>query len=167
MAKGVIIKEVEGWSKHLARTMDDLKHTTMKVGVTEKSGRKAHPENDEVTIGEVAFFNEYGTMTIPARSFIRDWADGHIKEIADDMERAMLLALTRQKTFRDALLSKGPKYRSQIIARILAHIPPPNAQSTIEQKGGDIPLIDSGALVEAIVYEVTKNTPAQAAAKQN
>jgi hypothetical protein len=155
-ARGLIWKETAGWAKGAVRTLDDIKHTGLKVGVTEKSGREKHENSDEHTVGDIAFFNEYGTMTTPARSFIRDWVDGNIDKIAKDVEKDFLRVLVTSETVREALTKRGREYRASIVKRIIERIPPPNADVTVARKGGDIPLIETGQLVEAIVAEVAR-----------
>lgn len=157
MAKGATFKVVEHWAKNIARTLDEIDNTTLKVGVTEKSGRAEHENGgDGVTVGDVAFYNEHGTVTIPARSFIRDWVDGNIDKIAKEQGEDVMRVITTNEKMKTALAKRGKKYRESVIRRILRGIPPPNSPVTIALKGGSIPLIDTGQLVEAIVYEVGK-----------
>lgn len=156
MAKGVVIKEVNNWAKQAKRNLRDIADTKLKVGVTERTGARAHPNSDTKTVGDIAFFNEYGTVTAPARSFIRDWLDGNIDKIAKHIETDTLRVLMTNESMREAMTKRGRRYRKQVIDRIQRHIPPPNAPSTLAQKVGDTPLINTETLIDAIVYEVSK-----------
>lgn len=156
MAKGATFKVVDHWTRNVQAKFDDINNTTLKVGVTEKSGAKPHPEGNGSTVGDIAFYNEFGTMQIPSRSFIRDWVDGNIENIAKEIGTDTLRVIMSNETMRDALKKRGKTYRESVIRRIRNRIPPPNAESTLAQKSGDIPLIDTTTLLEAIVYEVEK-----------
>lgn len=149
-------KVVEHWSKGLRGRLDDINKTTLKVGVTERSGAAVHPNGNGKTVGDIAFFNEYGTMTIPARSFIRDWVDGNIDKIAKQIGADTMRVLMAKESWEKALKQRGSVYRQEVLRRIHDGIPPPNAESTLAQKQGDTPLIDTTTLINAIVYEVSK-----------
>ena len=46
---------------------------SIEVGILAEDGSEQHGD-DDVTILDVAVFQEFGTESIPARSFIRDWS---------------------------------------------------------------------------------------------
>jgi len=154
VAVGATYKVVEKWGRGMNRKLIDIAETEMKLGITEKSGAPEHPNSNERTIGDIAFFNEYGTMTAPARSFVHDWVAGNIDLIAKNMETDVLRVLMSSESMKVALSKRGVVYRNSVIKRIMSRIPPPNAESTIAAKGSDIPLIDTATMLAAIVYEV-------------
>jgi len=157
VAGGATYKVVNHWARNMRGKLLDISSTTMKLGITEKSGSDEHPNAPGKTVGDVAFFNEYGTMTIPARSFIRDWVDGNIDRIAKNMGTDVQRVLMTNEKMKTALTKRGVVYRTAVIKRIIARIPPPNAPLTVLLKGSDVPLIDTGTLIDAIVYEVGRN----------
>lgn len=115
------------------------------------------------TLIEVAIVNEFGGFgpqgnEIPKRSFIRGWVDESRKEIEQRMAQ-FLIAEVRQgglARFHMAmpLGLTGIWAQGMIQKRISDRIPPPNAPYTIEKKGSDVPLIDTGQLRSAISWKV-------------
>jgi|SRR5690554_157383 len=118
--------------------------------------KSAPPREDDpsVTMAEVAFFNEFGTVNAPERSFIRATVD---------KERDKYFRM--QETFVDALYQGkidpkkslgllGEQAKADIQRTIAAGVAPANAESTIERKGSSKTLVDTGALRQAIDYEI-------------
>jgi hypothetical protein len=150
--KGALWKEIDHWAAD-AKNESSRTQPTLRVGIMESTADTPHPK-DGKPIGDIAFFNEYGTITTPARSFIRDWVDGNIDNIAKQLGNDVLRVLMTDEAMRTALTKRGSAYRKAIIRRIKQRIPPPNAPSTLAQKHGDTPLIDTQTLIDAIRYEV-------------
>lgn len=152
MAKGAVWREVDHWAQS-ARIESGATQPKLRIGITEATADTPHPKSGK-PIGDIAFFNEYGTITTPARSFIRDWVDGNIDKIAKELGNDVFRTLMTDEAMRTALTKRGAAYRKAIIRRIKQRIPPPNAPSTLAQKVGDTPLIDTETLIDAIRYEV-------------
>lgn len=132
------------------------------VGVLAKDAQTGAAESPGLTVLDVAIFNEFGTknadgtVRIPERSFIRAWADSNAKEAADLLRRLVAQSIKGKITEDQALNRFGLWAQGQIQLRIANGIPPPNAQSTIDRKGSDKPLIDTGQLRSSISYEIRK-----------
>lgn len=122
----------------------------LSVGVFDNTPREGGLSNVEI-----ATIQEYGTGKIPARPFL---AQGFAK--AAPKIRPLLRNLAQK-------MAKDPKYRpNNDLARIgelyvqtiqggiLAGIPPANAASTVKKKGFDLPLVETGSLLNAIAYKV-------------
>lgn len=107
-----------------------------------------------LTVLEVAIMNEFGTDTIPERSFIRAWVDLEGDEARKWM-RALIKQVIRGAITKEVALERfGQKVQGSIQARIADGIPPPNAPATVERKGSSTPLIDTGQLRSSITYKV-------------
>ncbi len=106
-------------------------------------------------VAENALIQEYGTERIPPRPFLRktlkkqkEWAK-YVKENFDangdspnQLEKvAHTVGLMMQTDIQDSIMS---------------NIPPPNAESTIKQKGSSKTLIDTGLLRNSVHNEVIK-----------
>ncbi len=147
-----VIKDVDrGYKKLLKRVRKFKRRGKVTVGVHEAEG--ALPEG-EATVLDVATWNEFGTDTIPARSFIRAWFDQNrtvaYKKLAQQLKRAEKGEMTRETALeRFALWAVG-----QIKKRIARGIEPPNAASTVKRKGSSKPLIDTGQLRSSIGYQI-------------
>ncbi len=121
------------------------------VGVQGKEAAEPSKDNPELTVGAVATFNELG-LGVPERSFLRDWADQHKEEIQEDLRKVQRAVLAGKMTAERGLQILGLKYVGQIQTRIANGIAPPNAESTIRQKGSSVPLMDRGQLRSAITF---------------
>jgi hypothetical protein len=123
--------------------------------------RAAAPEGGAggVTVGDVATWAEFG-LGQPQRSWLRAWIDGHQREIAAliKQELARELANARRGSAADTnavvLARVGAWIAGQLQANIARGIAPPNAQSTIDRKGSDKPLINQGQFRQAITSRV-------------
>jgi hypothetical protein len=132
-----------GYRKLMAR-IGALGNVAARVGVRGEDGE------DLVTI---AAANEFGTATIPERSFLRSTVDEG---------RAKYAKLLRQAVERMvdgvpvplAMGVVGETLVGDVQRKIRNRIPPPNAPSTIARKGSDVPLIDTGRLRQSIDYEL-------------
>ncbi|HEY6056218.1 MAG TPA: hypothetical protein VIU86_19970 [Gaiellaceae bacterium] len=139
---------------------------TVTVGVHGDAGAVTHgPANDTrpgaandtgavekrpLTVADIATFNEFGTATIPQRSFIRAWFDENQAFIAETLRSQMKLVIAGKLTPEKAGARIALACEGSMKQRISRGIPPPNAPSTIERKGSSKPLIDTGQLRNAI-----------------
>lgn len=97
---------------------------------------------------------ETTVIKIPERSWLRSGYDENIDKIADKIERLLPDVLEGQinpKLFMDAI---GMEFAGLIQKKMRDLRTPPNSQMTIERKGSDNPLIDTGRLVGAIRHEI-------------
>jgi hypothetical protein len=147
MAK--IVKD-SGWDR---KVLDLLKRKTVTVGIHEKDAAR---KEDELTNAQVGFWHEFGTADVPQRSFLRDTADRNSLAYRRFLRKAMERAAKGKFLASQAFKLVGFKVASDVKERIRAHIPPPNAPSTIKKKGSSTPLIDTGSLLNSIDFEVAE-----------
>lgn len=111
-------------------------------------------DSDGDDLPDIAERNEFGDGHVPERSFLRATVDAnrdnYLRELAD-AEDAYIIDGVSPEHALDAL---GQSVVEDIQDRITAHIDPPNAPSTIERKGSDTPLVDTGRLFNAINYRI-------------
>ncbi len=96
------------------------------------------------------------TITIPERSFIRAGHDKYIDDVMDASTNA-LNAVMNGKMSAEAfkrLIGIQMSSKIKLYARDLKD--PPNSQATIDRKGSANPLVDTGAMIGGITYEVEK-----------
>ena len=144
------ISSVQKRLQDIASAEKDQNHD-LKVGVTPEKGSISE---GGVTIAEVAAFQEFGTRTIPERSFLRSWFDAHKTVLQREMVQA------RQKAYRGdtaALSNLGHKWADELKGWVQGGASfAPLAESTVQAKAAagdarpDSPLIASGKLIEAI-----------------
>jgi phage gpG-like protein len=162
MAKG--IRDVDkGW-KDFRKRMEGAKgkHVT-KVGlpsgstpavVGKKGGNK--PFLDLVQIAAV---HEFGApnRNIPERSFIRSTTDEEKKNLAHIANLQHQKFIAGKIDLKTALGIIGEYLTGKMKNKIRQRIPPPNSPQTIKRKTvqgkkGDVPLIDTGQLVQSITH---------------
>ena len=166
MGGHVTVKDVDhGYAALLARIYGAAKtRPSVHVGIlsqdadtvyTRKADRPANDHTEEaVTLLQVAVFNEFGTSTIPARSFLRAWFDENRDVIREKFAILMRSVIAGDRTKEQILDLIGLWAVGQIQLRIAAGIGPANAESTIRQKGSSTPLINTGLLRASISFLV-------------
>lgn len=142
----------------LAEVLEELvsrpKHIA--VGVLGERAASLHDgAGKDVTVGDVAHWNYYGTTTISARPFIAIAFERHRDEIEKVLARATRGVLEEKLSAERALELVGEFAVGLVKQAIADGIPPPNAQSTIEQKGSSTPLIGvTGQLRGSVTSQV-------------
>jgi len=131
------------------------KRPLVAVGVLGKEGSEVY-EDDTATTVDVATYNEFGTDTIPARSFLRSTYERDQSKFLAILRRYKLQLVREKITVRQVLTFVGEYAQKQIQKTLTAGGIPfiPNSPATIESKGSSKPLIDSGQLRQSIRYEV-------------
>ena len=131
----------------LKQAVDKAASGTVRVGIIES---QTYPNGESVA--QVAYWNEYGTATIPARPFFRNTIAEGQGEWAD--KAAELLKQSDDTNHALALIGEGVK--GDIVETIQNFREPENAPSTVKRKGFDKPLVDTGDLWRAIQSEVVE-----------
>lgn len=132
--------------------LEELASLTIKVGVQGDEAAKQYGDEKDVTVGDVAVYNEYGTGRIPARPFMREtieqtdnWAAESAKvhnAVIDGIDPYVAAELLGQQAASDV---QNTIYDGDFV---------PNSPSTIKKKGSSKPLIDTTQLVGSITYTV-------------
>lgn len=133
------------------RQVDALDGRGVKVGIQSDAG-----DEEGTSILDIAIYNEFGTETIPARPFIRDFAQKNEKQLGMAMEK-QAEQVGRGKPLDTALgdLGAWAVNHQQAHVRASKSWAVPNAQSTVKGKRSDVPLVDHSVLVNAIRWEKT------------
>lgn len=132
------------------RDINEIKKSYMDIGVNEDAGNYA----DGTSVAEVAFWNEYGTVKIPERSFLRAAVDEKKDEL-DTFQNEVLEDVVNQKYgVIQGLRRFAFRVTTEIKNKITTLKEPPNAASTIKKKGFDNPLIHSRKMLNSIDYKI-------------
>lgn len=130
----------------------------VKFGIQANAGKDPDTGADLL---DIAIINEFGTEgedgkpRIPARPFMRDFAEKNGQVLDQAMDRAAA-AVQDGRISVDAALDQLGTFAEK---HQKAHIQlskkwaEPNAESTKARKGSDVPLIDDGLMVGAVRYE--------------
>jgi len=117
------------------------------VGIHEDEGGE---EVEGATVAAYAFFNEMGTSRIPRRSWLADGIEENEAAIEEAFRRVAREMVAKRIPVDRGYLQFGEFVVLRLQARIRAGIPPPNAPSTIAQKGSSTTLVDEGRLIASI-----------------
>jgi hypothetical protein len=126
-----------------------------KQGFKKVGGKNIRVTMQGITLGEVAAFNEFGTKTIPERSFIRSTFDARISEWSAVFEKLLEQVIFSDQSIEWALHTIADKIHSDIKSRVIEISKnDKNSKSTVRRKGKDTPLIATRELIRSIDYEV-------------
>ena len=109
------------------------------------------------SIIDVAIWNEFGTQNIPRRDFMgmatKAWQQ-YFSAMVEQYKPDIISGNIDMDMFLKLMGEAGAEFISQAIIKLRI---PPNAKSTIRQKGGrSNPLVDTGDLSKAPTYEIRK-----------
>ena len=132
----------------------------LEFGVTNNK----YPEKN-ISVGQVAIINEYGTETIPPRPAFRiglersvtknkKLIDAALKNITNHLLTGRKDSIQRQLT--QALTQIGKSAKTDTKDIIKPGSKSPNAPLTIKKKGFDHPLWETGLLHDSVEYLVSK-----------
>ena len=112
----------------------------------------AKPYDDMSEVAQIAVFNEFGTNTIPSRPFFRNAIDGNREKIFEMANKFSDAAMIGKITVSQAFENIGLFMQSIIRKSIRSNIAPPNAKSTVRNKGSSKTLIDSGQMINSVTF---------------
>lgn len=132
--------------RHLSELAARAATGKVRVGIIEQANYK-----DGQSVAQAAFWNEYGTATVPPRPFFRNTIAEHKDEWP---KQAAEMLEANGGDVRQALADMGEVVKGQIKMTIQDFREPPNAAATVKQKGFDKPLTNKGTLWGSIDCEV-------------
>ena len=148
----VTTKTIDRGYKQIVASMREAKGSFVDIGLF---GGDRNKEGTEIVTYGAA--NEFGvpSKNIPERSFIRHTVDKGRRSIDNRIEGLAKDIIDRRRSVKDALDVLGEDVRTRIVDRISTIRTPPLSPKTIERKKSSKPLIDTGAMREAIRHKVT------------
>lgn len=117
------------------------------------------PESGDLTMAQLGAVQHFGTEDgrIPARPWLDIGVESGTQEILDTIRSGASRGLPL-----DAVLEQVGVVAVGAVQEYMTDLKtPPNAPSTIERKGSDNPLIDTGAMRAAVSYAVTTTKPTE------
>lgn len=134
-------------------------HLKANVGVLDGTKKVKDEDGEEHTIGYYGMVNEFGSTerNIPARSFLREPLQSHLKEDIEKNRRKIAKLIFEDNNIKGAYELLGligerivkKSFRNKNDGKWAK-----NAKYTIKKKGVDNPLILTGALSKSISSEV-------------
>ena len=132
------------------RALEELDGLEVRVGYQEGA---TYPDGTPVV--HVALWNELGTVNAPPRPFIRQTVDNNEAKIQSKM-KSSVNKLANGATADTVLNELGVFAKGLLQKEIKDGDYVPNAPSTVEKKGSDRPLIDTGLLRQSANYVIKK-----------
>lgn len=149
------VRDTDRGYKALMALLGDLEDVEVLVGIRGNAGNA----EDGTPLAVIAAANEFGTARIPERSFLRSTVDSHQGDYEEELGQGLARAVDGggvQEVDR-TLRRMGVRAVADVQTTMRELDTPPNAPSTIERKGTDNPLIDTGQLRQSIDYEVRRS----------
>ena len=100
-----------------------------------------------------AIFNNFGTETIPERPFMDNALLSNEKKYKREMKKAAAKIMKGQLNTGVVMNRLGILAKGDIQTEIRDLKDPENAQSTIDKKGSDNPLVDTGEMGNSVEYQ--------------
>lgn len=141
-------RELEQALKGVREFLQSLGGGELEVGLLGNPG--VHGSREE--LWRIAWINELGSIqkNIPPRPFITQAQQQITSEFPDDFAREM----AQGHSVEEILYHLGEKYAREWREIIDSWTTPPNAPATIRKKGFDDPLVETGAMRDAVTYVV-------------
>lgn len=161
MAKGVNVKVKveEKQDRDFVRMIEEhqklLRKPYVDVGVLGGEHKPEESGGQPISNIGLARIHEYGTATIPERSFIRSTLFENRPMIVELIKEMKTKIYSGKMTVDKALDIIGLQLQTLIRGKIQDGDPawPPNTDETIKRKGSSKPLIDTGQLLKSITYK--------------
>lgn len=151
-----ITVDTSGWDK-LKKNLLKANQEELNVGFFPES--RYDSSNDNLPVAQVAQFMEEGDpVRYPPRPFIRAGFLPRLKtpEYIPIFQQAIKSVLDGQSTFRQAYAQLGPIMVRGLQNEIIGWDTPPNSPQTIEAKGFNDPLINTGKMLESVDFKIER-----------
>jgi hypothetical protein len=151
------IKDDSEWRK-MKKNLLKGQQLCSKVGVFDKF---YGPENDNLPVATILMWNEEGNQNMPMRPSIRA---GFIPELQKNawIDQQVInwlnMVMEGKMTWTTFYTKLGPQLADMMQKEIEKWSVPMNAPLTIELKGFNNPLIDSGTMVDSVESQLGRRT---------
>ena len=110
---------------------------------------------DGTSLAEIAAHNELGSSDTPARPFMRQSFENHEAELKAGCEAANRI-VNSGGSAEQALQQLGAMAKGLVQDEIVNGDFAPNAESTIQKKGSEQPLIDTGTMRQSVNFVIKR-----------
>jgi len=150
MSNVKVTQKNKGWLKRLMKKYDGGAEIAVGFPRASEAAAMQYPTGEKVI--DVALKNEFG-LGVPERSFLRTGGN----EFAEDAKPLLIKAVKSVNaggSFDDEANKIGLKAVAAIQQKINDISSPPNSEATIQRKGFNNPLIESGVMKQSITFKV-------------
>lgn len=131
----------------LTRGVKKMDGAMVEAGIFEG---EASPGEGGITMAKLGAIHEYGTETIPERSWMRSTDSENRREYQGWVDAVYVKAMKGSISLLSELTAVGERIASDFRRKITSLRTPPNAPSTVARKGSSNPLIDTGAMRQSV-----------------
>ena len=141
-------KDIDKGYKAFRAELQRARNATVEIGI------HADKFNAGLSVAEYGAYNEFGTVSIPERSFMRSTFDEKQSQINADMAKRYKQVIDGKIGVHRALSLIGMRHAQDIQDKIGSNIQPANSEATIARKKSTKTLIDTGAMRQSIRHMV-------------
>ncbi len=109
--------------------------------------------DDDISIAEIAAYNEYGDSRTPARPFMKQSFENHESELQAACDH-LTDSLASGNSLQNGLEELGVFLKGLVQEEILEGNFAANSPATIAMKGSNTPLIDTGLMRQSVNYVI-------------
>lgn len=138
----------------LQKRLAQLNGTEVEIGFFEED--RYGPENENLPVAQVAYYNEFGTVHNPTRPFMEETfiADNHQSHMGKIIREIFVSSLTNGRSVSRLLLQLGDDV-AEMMKTIILNYPGSNSPKTIEKKGGrNTPLRDTEFMMNSVKFQI-------------
>ena len=135
---------------------DALRRELSKANKEVVAGIQQGAMNKEMQVAQYATINEFGSGRTPARPFMRQYFDGNLNRLTRFASNGVTQVSLGNATFEQFLNAVGLEMVNGIKKSINSGNFAPNHPYTIEKKGSDKPLIDTGVMLNSVTFAIRK-----------
>lgn len=143
-----------GWER-IKRELMQLEKHNINAGILSDKGSDA--VDGGYTLAQIAAFNEFGTDRIPERPAHRTTFENSKSGLNRRLAGVVGLVAQGKISYTTGLERLGNWYTGELKQSIINWNDPPNADSTVRQKGFNNPLIETGRTVNSIDFEIVRS----------
>lgn len=138
------------------KELQELSQMQVRVGFQRGKKHKGKGKRAGADLVDIALYNELGTDTIPSRPFLAQTVDQQGETIKQASAELIVQVVEGKMKGKQALKNIGVLVKGAVQQQMVEGEFVPNAPSTIQRKGSDKPLIDTGQLRQGVSYQICR-----------
>lgn len=138
------------------KELQELSQMQVRVGFQRGKKHKGKGKRAGVDLVDIALYNELGTDTIPSRPFLAQTVAQQGEAIKQASAEMVVQVVEGKMKGKQALKNIGVLVKGAVQQQMVEGEFVPNAPSTIQRKGSDKPLIDTGQLRQGVSYKICR-----------
>lgn len=138
------------------KELQELSQMQVRVGFQRGKKHKEKGKRAGADLVDIALYNELGTDTIPSRPFLAQTVDQQGEAIKQASAEMVVQVVEGKMKGKQALKNIGVLVKGAVQHQMVEGEFVPNAPSTVQRKGSDKPLIDTGQLRQGVSYQICR-----------